>query len=144
MPSATNTGHQTPSGMKIGEVSEATGISIPTLRHYDHVGLVSPSQRTAGGFRLYSELDFRRLKLIRRMKPLGFSLDDMRAYITASETLTAAASSQAAIDAKDVDDAKKVKKNITERALQSYKTLQRKLSYAKEFLADLDATPHSS
>jgi DNA-binding transcriptional MerR regulator len=42
------------------------------------VGLVRPSSRTTGGFRLYSELDLARLRLIRRMKPLDFSLEEMK------------------------------------------------------------------
>ena len=41
------------------------------------VGLVPPSARTDGGFRLYTETDVERLLLIRRMKPLGFTLEEM-------------------------------------------------------------------
>ena len=63
--------------MQIGEVAEQTGLSLRTIRYYEEVGLVSPSARTSGGFRLYSESDLARLRLIRRMKPLGFSLEEM-------------------------------------------------------------------
>lgn len=63
--------------MHIGELAEKTGLSLRTLRHYDEVGLVSASGRTEGGFRLYTQTDFDRLILIRRMKPLGFSLEEM-------------------------------------------------------------------
>jgi DNA-binding transcriptional MerR regulator len=41
------------------------------------VGLLRPSGRSEGGFRLYTEDDVERLLLIRRMKPLGFSLEEM-------------------------------------------------------------------
>lgn len=61
----------------IGAVAERTGLSLRTLRHYDDVGLLRPSGRTDGGFRLYTEADVQRLLLIRRMKPLGFSLEEM-------------------------------------------------------------------
>ena len=63
--------------MHIGEVAERTGLSLRTLRHYDEVGLLPPSGRTHGGFRLYTDGDLERLLLIRRMKPLGFSLQEM-------------------------------------------------------------------
>jgi DNA-binding transcriptional MerR regulator len=63
---------------QIGEVAERTGLSLRTIRYYEEVGLVTPSGRTTGGFRLYSELEVSRLLLIKRMKPLDFSLEDMR------------------------------------------------------------------
>ena len=63
--------------MQIGEVAERTGLSYRTLRHYDEVGLLSPSARSDGGFRLYTEDDVEKLLVIRRMKPLGYSLDEM-------------------------------------------------------------------
>ncbi|WP_261167088.1 MerR family transcriptional regulator [Microbacterium sp. Marseille-Q6965] len=73
--------------MHIGEVSERTQLSLRTLRHYDEIGLASPSDRTAGGFRLYTETDVDRLLLIRRMKPLGFSLEQMGEVLAARDAL---------------------------------------------------------
>ncbi len=70
-----------PHPMHIGEVAEATGMSLRTLRHYDEVGLLKPSGRTEGGFRLYSDADMERLLLIRRMKPLGFTLEEMSSLL---------------------------------------------------------------
>lgn len=64
--------------MQIGEVAERTSLSLRTIRYYEEVGLVPPSARTQGGFRLYAEQDVARLMLIKRMKPLDFSLDEMR------------------------------------------------------------------
>lgn len=63
--------------MQIGEVAERTGLSLRTIRYYGEVGLAAPSMRSPGGFRLYSEADVERLLLIKRMKPLDFSLEEM-------------------------------------------------------------------
>lgn len=63
--------------MRIGELADRTGLSIRTVRHYDDVGLLHPTGRTEGGFRLYSDDDLQRLLVIRRMKPLGYSLEQM-------------------------------------------------------------------
>ncbi|WP_286689360.1 MULTISPECIES: MerR family transcriptional regulator [unclassified Aeromicrobium] len=63
--------------MHIGELAERTGLSLRTIRHYDQIGLLAPSGRSEGGFRLYTEDDYDRLMLIRRMKPLGYSLEQM-------------------------------------------------------------------
>ena len=75
--------------MHIGELAENTGLSLRTIRHYDEVGLVKPSGRTEGGFRLYSQEDLSRLLLIRRMKPLGFSLGEMTELLSIIDILDA-------------------------------------------------------
>lgn len=79
---------------QIGEVAAATELSIKTIRHYDDVGIVTPSARSAGGFRLYTQSDIDRLLVIRRMKPLGFSLEDMAALLDAQEAVGTSAISE--------------------------------------------------
>ncbi|MGC5345578.1 MerR family transcriptional regulator [Streptomyces sp. DT24] len=73
--------------LRIGEVAARTELSLRTIRHYDEAGLVTPSARSQGGFRLYTEDDVARLMLIRRMKPLGFTLDEMRDLLAATDRL---------------------------------------------------------
>ncbi|QKW48798.1 MerR family transcriptional regulator [Streptomyces buecherae] len=73
--------------MQIGEVAERTGLSLRTIRHYEEVGLVTPSARSKGGFRLYTEVDVERLMVIRRMKPLDFSLEEMRDLLEITDRL---------------------------------------------------------
>lgn len=73
--------------MQIGEVAARTELSLRTIRHYEETGLVIPSARSQGGFRLYTEADVARLMVIRRMKPLGFTLDQMRDLLDATDRL---------------------------------------------------------
>lgn len=73
--------------MRIGEVTERTSLSLRTLRHWEDAGLVAPSARTEGNFRLYTEKDVERLLLIRRMKPLGYTLDEMRELLDVVDAL---------------------------------------------------------
>jgi DNA-binding transcriptional MerR regulator len=73
--------------MQIGAVAERTGLSLRTIRHYEEVGLVIPSARSKGGFRLYTEADIERLMVIRRMKPLDFSLEEMRDLLEITDRL---------------------------------------------------------
>lgn len=63
---------------QIGEVAEVVGLSLRTIRHYEEVGLVLPSGRSTGGFRLYTDEDIERLRLVKHMKPLDFTLGEMR------------------------------------------------------------------
>jgi DNA-binding transcriptional MerR regulator len=63
---------------QIGQVTERVGLSMRTVRYYEEVGLVVPSDRTAGGFRLYTDADIERLTMARELKPLGFTLEEVR------------------------------------------------------------------
>lgn len=76
--------------MQIGEAAERVGLSIRTIRHYEDAGLIVPSARSEGGFRLYTEPDLDRLAVVKRMKPLGFSLDEMRDLLTVLDALDTA------------------------------------------------------
>lgn len=75
------------SAMQIGEVAARTELSLRSLRHWEEVGLLRPSGRTEGGFRLYTEADVERILVIRRMKPLGFTLEQMSRAMRDIETL---------------------------------------------------------
>lgn len=60
--------------MRIGEVSQRSGVSVRMLRHYDRIGLVSPSSRTSTGYREYLPADLRRLFAAEALRTLGLSL----------------------------------------------------------------------
>ena len=74
----------TPHGelMQIGQVAERTGLSLRTIRFYEENGLVIPTARSEGRFRLYGEDQVARLEVIKRMKPLGFSLEETHELLT--------------------------------------------------------------
>ncbi|MFB2586826.1 helix-turn-helix domain-containing protein [Herbiconiux liukaitaii] len=110
--------------MHIGELAERTELSLRTIRHYDEIGLLKPSGRTEGGFRLYTEGDFSRLMLIRRMKPLGFPLEEMSELLRIIDTLEQG--DDPALRAQ-LDD-------FIERAVSQREKLQRQLDMADEFV----------
>lgn len=66
---------------KIGELAKLTGITVRTLHHYDQIGLLSPSQLSDKGHRLYTGKDIERLQQIITLKQLGFSLVEINAFI---------------------------------------------------------------
>ncbi|MEX8058415.1 MerR family transcriptional regulator [Microbacterium sp. 16-032] len=116
--------------MQIGELAERTGLSIRTLRHYDEIGLLRPSARSEGGFRLYTADDESRLLLIRRMKPLGYSLEQMGELLAVVDGLEADPS----------DDALRAQlADIRDEAHQRREDLRRKVAAADEFIAQLEA-----
>ena len=80
--------------MHIGQLADRSDMSLRTIRHYDETGLLRPSGRTEGGFRLYTERDLERLLVIRRMKPLGYSLEEMGAVLSIVDALAVADSDE--------------------------------------------------
>jgi DNA-binding transcriptional MerR regulator len=113
---------------QVKEVGELSGVSIRALHHYDAIGLLSPSSRTAAGYRLYTEGDLLRLQQILIGRELGLSLEDIRRSlddptfdrrralleqraalarraVQTSEMLRAIDAALAAIDGASVDDA---------------------------------------
>ncbi|MBX6384038.1 MAG: MerR family transcriptional regulator [Microbispora sp.] len=61
----------------IGELARATGMTVRALYHYDEIGLLSASERTAAGHRRYTTRDLRRLYRIRALRALGLSLEEI-------------------------------------------------------------------
>ena len=63
----------------IEQVATRTGLTKRTLRYYEEVGLLLPTDRTEGNYRRYSEADIERLERIKKLRDLlGFSLNDIR------------------------------------------------------------------
>ncbi len=71
----------------IGEVADRTGLSLRTLRHWEEMGLVTPTGRSEGGFRLYGEDDVQRVMLARALKPADFSLEELQEILRLRDRL---------------------------------------------------------
>lgn len=119
-----------PGTMHIGEVAARTELSLRSLRHWDEVGLLRPSGRSEGGFRLYTEDDVERIMLVRRMKPLGFTLEQMRAVMADIDLLRGdnGPSAAARQEARARLDA------ILGEAAERRRALERQLAMADEFI----------
>ncbi|NYF57129.1 MerR family transcriptional regulator [Micromonospora purpureochromogenes] len=65
----------------VGQVAKAARVTVRTLHHYDEIGLLSPSGRTAAGYRRYDDADLERLQHIRFYRELGFPLEEIAAIL---------------------------------------------------------------
>ncbi|SES32465.1 DNA-binding transcriptional regulator, MerR family [Pedococcus cremeus] len=63
--------------LTVGQVAERFGVTVRTLHHYDEIGLLSPSERSNAGYRLYTEEDLTRLQHVVVYRRLGFALEDV-------------------------------------------------------------------
>ena len=64
--------------LKIGELAKKAGVTVRTVRYYEELGLLHPSDNSPGGFRLYTDDDLRRLLFVKRFKNLDFSLEEIQ------------------------------------------------------------------
>ncbi|WP_223773156.1 MerR family transcriptional regulator [Streptomyces sp. 135] len=119
--------------MQIGEVAARTELSLRTIRHYEETGLVPPSARSQGGFRLYTESDVARLMVIRRMKPLGFTLDQMGDLLDATDRLDSAEP----LPAPERDALLERVRGYEREAAEQVERLRVQLSRAEEFARTL-------
>ena len=63
----------------IGDFSKLTGLSIHTLRYYEHEGLIAP-ERNSSNRRCYSDKDFTWIEFIKRLKDTGMPIKEIRHY----------------------------------------------------------------
>ncbi len=107
------------SQLTIGELAQRAQLGAETLRYYERLGLLAPTQRTASGYRLYAPQAIERLDFIRRAQALGFSLAQIgellalhaRPEADMGAVRTLAAQRLAEIDAK-MDDLQRMKKGL--------------------------------
>ena len=68
--------------LRIGEVAKETGLSVKAIRFYEKIGLIPAPERTlSSGYRLYTETEIRRLRLIQRFKLLGLRLSQIKEIV---------------------------------------------------------------
>jgi len=71
-------------GLLIGDVAERTGLTAPTIRYYESIGLLAPAPRSATGYRRYSDTTVEELRFIKKAQSLGFSLEEIGEILTLS------------------------------------------------------------
>lgn len=84
-----------PADLSIGDLADATGTKVVTIRYYEKIGLLPAAPRTAGNYRAYDAASLRRLRFIRRCRDLGFTLEQVRQLLSLA--------SDEERDCKDVD-----------------------------------------
>jgi DNA-binding transcriptional MerR regulator len=76
---------------KVGDLAAAAGLTVRALHHFDEIGLVRPAARSAGGHRLYTDADVRRLYAVVALRHLGMPLNEIAAALEADTARLAGA-----------------------------------------------------
>lgn len=114
-------------------MAEKSGLSSRTLRHYEEIGLIPATGRTEGGFRVYTDEDFRRLMTIRRMKALSYSTAEMSQLLTHLDIL------EGDVSEEERNLARERLLAVLEDANAKREKLARQVERADEFLSILRA-----
>jgi MerR family transcriptional regulator, thiopeptide resistance regulator len=69
----------------VGQVADVFGVTVRTLHHYDELGLLVPGERSAAGYRLYTDADLRRLQQIVVYRRLELPLDEIASLLAGDE-----------------------------------------------------------
>lgn len=106
-------------------------MSLRTIRYYEEVGLVTPSGRTDGGFRLYTAEDIARLETVKALKPIGMSLEALQELLDSAHRVDGATTGgPAAVEARFAE--------LVARAHQACLDLERRAEEARRALVGLE------
>ncbi|MFK7755151.1 MAG: helix-turn-helix domain-containing protein [Sedimentitalea sp.] len=72
--------------LSIGQLSEQSGVKVPTIRYYEKIGVIAEAPRNAGNQRRYNTDHLERLRFIRHARDLGFDMDSIRALVDMAST----------------------------------------------------------
>ncbi|OGL46634.1 MAG: hypothetical protein A2149_05625 [Candidatus Schekmanbacteria bacterium RBG_16_38_11] len=111
--------------MQIGDIAKKACTSIRTIRYYEELGLISPAERTVGGFRKYNNDDLNKILIIQRLQSLGLSLSEIKNLFTIRKMSSSGGES-----------AKKLYEFLQERSLE----LDKKIERLKQMKSDIDVS----
>ncbi len=72
--------------LTIGQLAELASVSRKTIRYYEEVGVLPPPGRSDARYRLYSDIDVRRVELVRRARALDMGLPEVRELVECAST----------------------------------------------------------
>ena len=120
---------------QIGGVAERLGVSTRTIKYYEELGLVSPENRSPGGFRLYSASDVERLQRILRLKGMGFSLAAIREFLAVRDAAKEATRER--ILAETTEHLKAREREVDERIAKTREDLRSAEALREELRRDI-------
>lgn len=120
---------------QIGVLAERLGVSTRTIKYYEELGLISPENRSPGGFRLYNATDVERLQRILRLKGMDFSLAAIREFLSVRDAAKEA--TREAVLEETTEHLKSREREVTEYIVKTRKDLESAEALREELLHDI-------
>ncbi len=121
---------------QIGGVAERLGVSTRTIKYYEELGLVSPQNRSPGGFRLYDPSDVERLQRVLRLKNMGFSLAAIREFLSVRDAAREEATREAVL-AETTEHLRSREREVAERIARAREDLKSAEALREELQRDI-------
>lgn len=106
--------------LKVGDFVKLTGSTLKTINYYHKIGLLPEPERSAGGYRLYGAAELNRMRLIKRLKSLGFDLKHIKDIVG---------------DFKDPKSSREFLQSLRSELLNDVKTLQERIAKINSLLS---------
>jgi MerR family copper efflux transcriptional regulator len=119
---------ETLSLLKVGELARRTGKTTRAIHLYEELGLLAPAVRSKGGFRLYSPKAVARLEWIQKLQDMGFSLNEIKAFLSVWEASNTAPEAMGTVRAIFNDKLRETRETIG-RLSKLAEELQESLTY---------------
>ena len=110
--------------MKIGQLAKVSDCSIQTIRYYEREGLLSPTSRSEGNFRLYDEKALKELEFVKHCRSLDIPLSDIKTLLELKKRPEESCSSINDLIAKQLD--------LVNKRIQELKALKSELQIMKK------------
>jgi len=120
---------------QIGGVAERLGVSTRTIKYYEELGLISPENRSPGGFRLYDAQDVERLERVLRLKNMGFSLAAIREFLSVRDAAQEA--TREAVLAETTEHLREREREVAARIAKTRQDLKSAESLQEELRRDI-------
>jgi DNA-binding transcriptional MerR regulator len=125
--------------LSIGAAAAQAGVTERALRYYQELGILSPSGRSKGGMRRYSQIDLERVARIRELQTvLGLNLDEIAAVLR-NEDRTAEIRAAYFAEAAGRDERRQLLTESLQLVTEMRQTVEAKRAAIETFLSDLDA-----
>ena len=116
--------------LRVGDLAREVGKTVRALHLYEELGLLAPSERSKGGYRLYDEDAITRVRWIAKLQDLGFSLHDIKALTLGWEASGSAPAAMAKVETLLTQKLDETREQIT-RLSQLASELQASLDYLR-------------
>jgi DNA-binding transcriptional MerR regulator len=117
-----------PAGLRISEAASRAGVSPRTLRYYDELGILSPSQYTPGGERRYRDADLLQLQRILELREaLGMNLEEIKEFLESEQRLDEVRTAYRANRDVNTKAARRQQRELLEEALRLNESLKEQL-----------------
>jgi len=125
---ATPSSEAGPAGLRISDAASRAGVSPRTLRYYDEIGILSPSQYTAGGERRYRDADLAQLQRILELREaLGMNLEEIKEFLESEQRLDEVRTAYRANRDVNTKASRRQRKELLEEALRLNESLKEQL-----------------